>query len=88
VDPFKPDDKYNNNQSIITGKDLEAISPYQYKRYKITGSGISPRILPSSPNQVIYADSDEHTEEGHITESAEVRRNMVTKRLKKRDVPS
>lgn len=83
VDPFKPDDKYNNNQSIITGKDLEAISPYQYKRYKITGSGISPRILPGSPNQVIYADSDEHTEEGHITESAEVRRNMVTKRLKK-----
>jgi len=83
VDSFTLDDEYNDRQSIISGKYLEGIFPYQYKRYKITESGISPRILPGTPDQVIYADSDEHTEEGHITESAEVRRNMVNKRLKK-----
>jgi len=83
VEPFKLDTKYNIRKSILSGKDLEDISPYQYKRYKLTKSGISPRILPGTPDQVLYADSDEHTEEGHITENAEVRRNMVDKRLKK-----
>ena len=83
ADPFKLEKKYNTRQSFITGKDLGDISPYQYKRYKITESGISPRILPGTSKQVLYADSDEHTEEGHITESAEVRLNMVNKRLKK-----
>ncbi|MBN2246736.1 MAG: 2-oxoacid:acceptor oxidoreductase subunit alpha [Candidatus Aminicenantes bacterium] len=81
--PFKLNNKYTTHQSFVSNKDLEDINPYQYKRYKITKSGISPRILPGIPDQVIYADSDEHTEEGHITESAEVRKNMVNKRLKK-----
>ena len=38
---------------------------------------------PGTPNQVRYDDSDEHTEEGHITESADIRRAMVAKRLGK-----
>uniref|UniRef100_A0A7C6EDK4 2-oxoacid:acceptor oxidoreductase subunit alpha n=1 Tax=candidate division WOR-3 bacterium TaxID=2052148 RepID=A0A7C6EDK4_UNCW3 len=56
---------------------------YTYKRYQLTESGISPRIYPGLRNQVIYADSDEHNEEGHITESAELRKKMVEKRLKR-----
>jgi 2-oxoglutarate ferredoxin oxidoreductase subunit alpha len=70
-------------QSLLSGDELKNISAYQYRRYRITDSGISPRILPGTPNQVLYADSDEHTEEGHITESGEVRRMMVEKRLRK-----
>jgi len=70
-------------QGLVSEKDLQALSPYTYKRYALTESGVSPRILPGTPGQVLYADSDEHTEEGHITESAEVRRGMVDKRLKK-----
>jgi 2-oxoglutarate ferredoxin oxidoreductase subunit alpha len=62
---------------------LVKLPAYGYRRYEITDSGISPRILPGTPNQVLYADSDEHTEEGHITESAEVRARMVEKRLRK-----
>ena len=54
-----------------------------YKRYALSESGISPRILPGHPEAVVYADSDEHTEEGHITESAIVRKQMVRKRMKK-----
>jgi 2-oxoglutarate ferredoxin oxidoreductase subunit alpha len=56
----------------------------EYKRYRLTENGISPRAVPSWITDVIYADSDEHTEEGHITESAEVRREMVEKRFIKK----
>ena len=34
---------------------------------------------------LVVADSDEHTEEGHITEDLEMRKKMVEKRLKKAD---
>jgi len=54
-----------------------------YKRYALTDSGISPRAIPSWIQDVIYADSDEHTEEGHITEDAAIRKQMVQKRLHK-----
>ncbi len=56
-----------------------------YKRYAWCESGISPRILPGQSAAVLYADSDEHTEAGHITESAEVREQMVRKRMMKLD---
>ncbi len=62
--------------------------------FKITGSGVSPRLLPGfsqglvvarSTERVVVADSDEHTEDGHITEDASVRKAMVEKRLRKLD---
>ncbi len=68
---------------LLSEADLKKLAAYQYKRYATTPTGITPRIFPGTPDQVLYADSDEHTEEGHITESAEVRRAMVEKRLKK-----
>jgi 2-oxoglutarate ferredoxin oxidoreductase subunit alpha len=52
-----------------------------YKRYAITAGGVSPRAVPGWIDGVIYADSDEHSEEGHITESAAMRRKMVEKRF-------
>ncbi|MFA5100679.1 MAG: 2-oxoacid:acceptor oxidoreductase subunit alpha [Candidatus Omnitrophota bacterium] len=55
-----------------------------YKRYALTDSGVSPRAIPSWIQDVIYADSDEHTEEGHITEDAATRKQMVQKRLHKK----
>ncbi len=55
-----------------------------YKRYQLTPSGISPLAVPSWINDVIYADSDEHNEEGHITEDADTRVKMVEKRLYKK----
>ncbi|MGB9809519.1 MAG: 2-oxoacid:acceptor oxidoreductase subunit alpha, partial [Caldanaerobacter sp.] len=62
----------------------EVITEEEYKRYKITETGVSPRILPGKiPGQVVLVDSDEHDEEGHITESAEIRKAMVEKRLRK-----
>jgi len=61
----------------------EDSSDKEYKRYALHASGVSPRILPGQSEAVLYADSDEHTEEGHITESAQVRQQMVLKRMKK-----
>jgi 2-oxoglutarate ferredoxin oxidoreductase subunit alpha len=55
-----------------------------YKRYKLTESGISPRILPGKfESAVVLIDSDEHTEDSQITESAEVRNAQMEKRMRK-----
>ncbi len=55
----------------------------EYKRYKLTQDGISPRGIPGFGDGLVVLDSDEHDEEGHITEDRNVRNNMVNKRLKK-----
>ncbi len=69
-------------ERYISGE--EAITDEEYKRYKFTEDGISPRILPGKiPGQVVLVDSDEHDEWGNITESDEIRTKMVDKRLKK-----
>jgi 2-oxoglutarate ferredoxin oxidoreductase subunit alpha len=83
TEEFELEKLIDGRTSLLSEADLKKLAPYQYKRYEVTPSGITPRIFPGTPGQVLYADSDEHTEEGHITESAEVRRNMVEKRLKK-----
>ncbi len=67
---------------IISKENSKQVS--NYKRYQLTESGISPRAVPSWINDVIYADSDEHTEEGHITEDAGLRVAMVQKRFHKK----
>lgn len=56
----------------------------EYRRYRLTERGVSPRILPGKvPGQVVLADSDEHNERGNITESATMRTAMMDKRMKK-----
>ena len=54
-----------------------------YKRYVLTGSGISPFGIPGYGDGLVDADSHTHTEEGYITEDALMREKMVEKRLKK-----
>jgi 2-oxoglutarate ferredoxin oxidoreductase subunit alpha len=59
-----------------------------YKRYKYTDDGISPRAYPGQfddREQVVLIDSDEHDEFGHIVEDAETRNKMVEKRERKMD---
>lgn len=54
-----------------------------YLHYKITQDGISSRLLPGITDQLVVADSDEHTEDGHLTEDLTIRKQMVEKRLRK-----
>lgn len=63
---------------------IDEFSNGEYKRYALTPSGISPRLIPGkAQGQIVKLDSDEHDETGHITESASVRIDMVNKRAKK-----
>jgi len=54
-----------------------------YERYAFTEDGISPRRLPGFGPELVVADSDEHTPDGHLTEDLEVRIRMHDKRLRK-----
>ena len=56
--------------------------PEDYARYAVTASGVSPRAIPGGKAFVIV-DSDEHTEDGHITEDLEARVRLQDKRLRK-----
>ena len=69
--------KIDNRQERQVPVGAEA---YSYRRYEVSASGVSPMLLLGTPQQVVYADSDEHNEAGHITESAAVRVQMVDKR--------
>jgi len=64
----------------------------RYRHYAVTDSGVSPRLFPGLSEQcgapyssdlLVCADSDEHTESGHITEDLSLRKTMVEKRLRK-----
>jgi 2-oxoglutarate ferredoxin oxidoreductase subunit alpha len=57
---------------------VETVSDYQ--RYHLTENGISPRGIPGYGNGIVCVDSDEHTEEGYITEDMTLRNIMVKKR--------
>ncbi len=71
--------KLKNKKYIIkTGKN--------YKRYEVTKDGVSPRGVPGYGKGLVSVDSDEHDEEGHITEDLDFRTEIVDKRLKKMDL--
>jgi 2-oxoglutarate ferredoxin oxidoreductase subunit alpha len=58
----------------------------EYKRYKITASGVSPRALPGTPGGMHIATSDEHDERGDVITDRhvpEVRRAVHEKRMRK-----
>jgi 2-oxoglutarate ferredoxin oxidoreductase subunit alpha len=54
-----------------------------YERYAITADGISPRRLPGAGKELVVADGDEHTPDGHLTEDLAMRVQMHDKRLRK-----
>lgn len=55
-----------------------------YGRYRLTDDGVSPRLYPGESRHLVCADSDEHDEQGHITEDLSgMAVPMVEKRLAK-----
>ena len=67
--------------ALLTDEDVSKLT--DYKRYQITDSGISPRVLPGQGKVLVVADSDEHDEAGHIIEDAATRIQLNEKRLRK-----
>src|SRR5271155_6180906 len=60
-----------------------------YKRYKITESGVSPRVIPGVPGHTHVVSSDEHDEDGVLISDEYTntvkRRAMMEKRMRKVD---
>lgn len=78
VEPFD----LSGLEPVRPGADpLAAGAPY--RRHAVTESGVSPRLLPGMSGHLVVTDSDEHTEDGHLTEDLEARKRQVEKRLAK-----
>jgi 2-oxoglutarate ferredoxin oxidoreductase subunit alpha len=68
---------------ILTEKDLEG---KEYKRFRLTETGVSPRAVLGTKGGVHWYTGDEHNEFGHISEEPLNRRLMMEKRMKKLDL--
>lgn len=62
----------------VTDDDIK--NPEQYRRFTVTSTGVSPRALPCAGETLVVISSDEHREDGHMSEKVEDRVNMVDKR--------
>ncbi len=80
-------DCYYNIPSLpieeVRNEDYLVKTTPEYKRYLITHDGVTPRGIPGYGDGLVIVDSDEHDEEGHITEDLKIRTQMVDKRLQK-----
>lgn len=54
-----------------------------YQRYAFSTDGVSPLCFPGTKDTIVKANSYEHSEEGLITESAEMTQKMFDKRFAK-----
>ncbi len=68
---------------ILTEKELEG---KEYKRFRFTDTGVSPRVLLGTKNGVHWYTGDEHNEFGHISEEPPNRNRMMEKRMMKLDL--
>ncbi|OUM98393.1 MAG: pyruvate ferredoxin oxidoreductase [Firmicutes bacterium ZCTH02-B6] len=68
--------------ALLTPSELDRLDD-SYRRYAMTETGVSPRALPGHPRAVFTATTDEHGEDGHITEEIDLRVAMMDKRMRK-----
>lgn len=68
------------------GKRIKNTQEETYLRYKLTADGISEELQPGQSGQWWQANSYEHQEDTHTSESAQVRVEQVDKRARKWDV--
>ncbi len=72
-------DSIKNIDYRLRGEELNKLK--KYKRHEYTESGITPMAIPGESRHLVVTDSDEHNEEGHLIEDAEIRVKMMDKRL-------
>ncbi|GIW58905.1 MAG: 2-oxoacid:ferredoxin oxidoreductase subunit alpha [Candidatus Dojkabacteria bacterium] len=68
-------------RNLVEGKALEKLSPND--RYQFTDSGVSKRWVIGASKATFLANSDEHSEDGSVTEDASLAQQMYEKRMKK-----
>ncbi|MHA1476734.1 MAG: 2-oxoacid:acceptor oxidoreductase subunit alpha [Promethearchaeota archaeon] len=85
-DQYLVDSYYNinslNAENLEINKNIIK-TDLNYKRYKFTESGISPRGVPGYGDGLVDADSHTHNESGEISEDPTIRKKSVQKRFKK-----
>ncbi|MDD3626733.1 MAG: 2-oxoacid:acceptor oxidoreductase subunit alpha, partial [bacterium] len=89
TDQYYMDSYYNLSRNKIENLKIEKHiikTQESYKRFSLTNTGISPRGVPGFGSGLVCVDSDEHDEEGRITEDHDLRIKMVDKRLKKMEL--
>lgn len=82
-------DKLNDDVQILRGLivDPQELSQLQASdRYKPNSNGVSARWIPGSSPAVFNANSDEHLEDGTVTEDSGPSALMMEKRMKKMDL--
>lgn len=72
-------------RGALLGEDALDRMAVAYRRFALTGDGISPRAVPGHRAAVFGVPSDEHDEEGHIVEEAHNRVQMMRKRMRKEE---
>ncbi len=86
TDQYLMDTYYNVDRFDVEACKVEShtvTADPDYRRYALTDSGVSPRAVPGKGPGLVIVDSDEHDEDGHITEDLDLRVRMVDKRLRK-----
>jgi 2-oxoglutarate ferredoxin oxidoreductase subunit alpha len=80
-------DAFRFDVPIERGELITDGAPPDYKRYRITESGVSPRALPGHEGTLYVAASDEHDEKGILISdeftNPPVRKAMMEKRMRK-----
>jgi len=80
VDPFDISG-LPSGRHLLSPSDLASMKTY--RRYSQTDSGISPLAAPGVSGHTVVVDSDEHDEDGHLIEAAEIAARMAAKRVRK-----
>ena len=83
VEAFDTKNVQVNRGKLLTQTQLNKIK--NYRRYKVTEDGISPRSLPGMAGGLYIANSDEHNPYGFSWEEADNRIEQVNKRQRKLD---
>ena len=68
---------------IVGEQELEG---KEYKRFRFTETGVSPRAFLGTRGGIQWYSGDEHNESGNINEEPFIRRQMMDKRMKKLDL--
>lgn len=72
-----------SSMKINRGKTVDIPTESPYLRYKATEDGVSERLIPGTKGHFYQANSYEHGEDGHTSETAQDRAEQVEKRSRK-----
>jgi 2-oxoglutarate/2-oxoacid ferredoxin oxidoreductase subunit alpha len=83
VEPLEYDKIEIRRGKLVTGELPPLEKKDNFKRYEITEDGISPRVIPGTPNGIHHVTGVEHAETGRPSEVAANRNAQMDKRLRK-----